>query len=54
LGLLVLGGGLFTTMVGSLYPLDEAILSFSRFKTGTSLTKTIATTTKIEKFKKLS
>jgi hypothetical protein len=42
-------GGLFTTMGGEFIPTLDAILSFSRFKNGTSLTKTIATTTKIEK-----
>ncbi|PKH68323.1 CusA/CzcA family heavy metal efflux RND transporter [Flavobacterium sp. ALD4] len=51
LGLLVLGGGLFTTMGGEFIPtLDEGDFVIQPvLKTGTSLTKTIATTTKIEK-----
>jgi cobalt-zinc-cadmium resistance protein CzcA len=51
LGLLFLGGGLFTTMGGEFIPtLDEGDFVIQPvLKTGTSLTKTIATTTKIEK-----
>jgi cobalt-zinc-cadmium resistance protein CzcA len=51
LGLLVFGGGLFTTMGGEFIPtLDEGDFVIQPvLKTGTSLTKTIATTTQIEK-----